>query len=631
MCGICGFSGGPNRGLLRQMTEALSHRGPDDSGYIEDANWSLGVRRLSIIDVPGGHQPMGNEDGTIWTVYNGEIYNFRGLRRELELKGHQFTTNSDTETIVHAYEQYDFEFVKHLSGMFAIAISDQRKRRLVLARDRIGMKPLYYALCGSGIAFASEIKALLLHPEVQRLPDAEVLRLILSFGYSPDNRTPFQGVAKLPPGHLMVWENGRSIVRPYWTIPRSRVFVKDEQLVIALVRKMLTETVASHLVSDVPVGIMLSGGLDSSIVTALARKATPGTLKTFTFVYAEQPETADRAYAKEVAQYLDTEHQEIEISGDDMLNLMPTVVYHHDEPKVDAASFPTLATARQLRKEVKVVLVGEGSDEQFGGYYSHTRFAKTRMIRRLVPKFVGADLVLNLVDTIPGLRKQSRALEYLGSLDDGNLALRLMNSPVMSDWEYSRAVDPGFFAATRNANPSQIYDSIFRDASIQENAIPGQVDLKVYIPNDISMKVDKMTMAASVEARMPFLDYTLIDYTPTVDPRLKTTRGVSKYLLRRAFADMLPRSVLRRSKQTIQVPVALWIKNQVEAFENLVFDSVQAKRCPLTAAALSRIVARVRGSGDLRAGNQLFALAILETWYRLYVDPDKWKAAPLGA
>src|SRR5207249_7733325 len=260
-CGICGFTGSPNRDLLRRMTAALTHRGPDDCGYLEDADLSLGVRRLSIIDLPGGHQPMGNEDGSIWTVYNGEIYNFRKLRGELVSLGHEFSSDCDTETIVHAYEQYDLAFVNHLSGMFAVAIWDQRRRRLVLARDRIGMKPLYYVAHSGGLAFASEIKALLLHPEVRRAPDLEVLRLILAFGYSPDERTPFQGIFKLQAGHMILWEGGRHSVHQYWQVPLPARFETDESSIVQTLKGYLQEAVRSHLVSDVPVGVMLSGGL----------------------------------------------------------------------------------------------------------------------------------------------------------------------------------------------------------------------------------------------------------------------------------------------------------------------------------------------------------------------------------
>jgi len=627
VCGICGFTGAPDRDLLRSMTRSLTHRGPDDSGFFEDSRLSIGVQRLSIIDIAGGHQPLCNEDESVWLVYNGEIYNFRSLRDDLSHRGHRFATATDSETVVHAYEEHGLGFVNYLSGMFAFALWDQRRQRLVLARDRIGMKPLYYAPCNDGVVFASEIKAMLLHPYVTRKPNHDVLRLILSFGYSPDNRTPFREVFKLPPGHVLTWENGEYSLREFWRIPNPREFEKSDQKVIKTIRLLLDRAVASHLVSDVPIGLMLSGGLDSSIVAALTKKLARDTLKTFTFVYAEQPETADRTYAAEVARYLDTEHREIVIDGDDMLNLLPSVVYYHDEPKVDAASFPTLATARELRKQVTVVLVGEGSDEQFGGYYSHSRFATTRMVRGLVPKFTGKDWFLDLVDAMPSLRRHMRALEYIGALDNANLALRIMNSPVVSEWEYAHAADPEFRLRTEDVDPGAVYTAVFAESGARDSTIPSQVDLRVYIPNDISMKIDKMTMAASVEARMPFLDGAILEYTPTIDPHLKTKGGVSKYLLRRAFSDVLPRAVLRRAKQTIQVPVARWIGNHIEPFEQLALGSIEAKRCPVSRSACSRIAARARSGHDLRASIQLLALSVLETWYRIYIDPETWKAA----
>ena len=626
MCGICGFTGSPDHDLLREMTAALTHRGPDDSGFLEDADLSLGVRRLSIIDVPGGHQPIGNEDGSIWTIYNGEIYNFRALREELEALGHDFNTLSDTETIVHAYEQYDLEFVNHLSGMFAFALWDQRRRRLVLARDRIGMKPLYYAALSGGIAFASEIKALLLHPEIARSPDIEVLRLILAFGYSPDERSPFRGILKLPPGYIMLWEEGHCGLHEYWKVPLPATFETRETSIVQTLKQRLQEAVASHLVSDVPVGIMLSGGLDSTTVAALAREVVGDQLKTFTFSYADEPEADDRTHASEVAEFLSTEHREIFLDGDDMIKLLPQVVYHHDEPKVDAASFPTLATGFRIRHDATVVLVGEGSDEQFGGYYSHSYFARTRTSRGLVPKFLGSATLLHLADSLPWLRKYTRALEYVGALKDPNKALRIMNSPVFSDSEFANAADADFIRAARNTDPRLVYQPIFADLGPRDSLIPTHIDLRIYIPNDISMKIDKMLMAASVEARMPFLDQSLLEFTPRINPQLKNKAGVSKYLLRRAMAGKLPPGVLKRPKQTIRVPVSKWIRDRVDFFGNLAESSQGAKRCPVSRPALARIIDRAKTGHDIRAANHLLALSAIEMWYRIYVDPDTWRA-----
>lgn len=630
MCGICGFTGPPDHDLLREMTAALVHRGPDDYGYLEDAEVSLGVRRLSVIDVPGGHQPIQNEDGTIWTVYNGEIYNFRALREELGSKGHDFGTASDTETIVHAYEQYDLKFVNHLSGMFALALWDQRRKRLVLVRDRIGMKPLYYIQREGGLAFASEIKSLLVHPEVHRVPDAGVLRLILGFGYSPDERTPFRGILKLPPGHLMIYEKGRVNTQGFWRKPLPSAFETDIHTVTGTLERTLRDAVKSHLVSEVPVGVMLSGGLDSTILTVLAREVLGERLQTFTFCYAEEPTSTDRTFAADVASHLSTDHHEITLSGEDMVRLIPLVVYHHDEPKPDAASFPTLAAAFHIKKRATVVLVGEGADEQLGGYVSHNYFAKTRMYRGLVPRLAEANGIRNYVDNSPRLRRHIRTLEYFGALRNANQSLRIMNSPIFTDWDFDRSADLAFTDAVGGVNPGQIYEPLLHDVGTPEFAMPSRVDLTVYIPNDISMKIDKMTMAASVEARMPFLDTALLEWTPRIDPRLKTKGGVPKFLLRRAFAGSIPPKILRRPKQTIRVPVARWIRDNFDVFRGIAEDGVEAKRSPVSRGAFERIAARSRVGNDLRAAHQLLALSVIETWYRLYVDPDSWRASPPG-
>jgi asparagine synthase (glutamine-hydrolysing) len=630
MCGICGFTGKSDHVLLRAMTDSLTHRGPDDWGYFEDDEMSLGVRRLKIIDPTTGHQPIGNEDGSIWVIFNGEIYNYRSLEQELSSNGHSFATRSDTETIIHAYEEFDLGFLDRLSGMFALALWDQRKHRLVLARDRIGMKPLYYVESPSGLAFASEIKGLLVRWDVRRIPSRAVLRLILAFGYSPDARTPFEGILKLPPGHILLRENGRSTVRRYWDLPLEGRFDGDQGTVVATLRRLLKNSVSTHLVADVPIGIMLSGGIDSAAIATLAKDVVGDRLQTFTFAYADESDSTDRNSAAEVASFLSTEHREIILDPEDLLQLLTSVIYHHDEPKVDAASFPTLATAVSIKKHATVVLVGEGSDEQFGGYDSHMHFARTRAYRRFVPGLFHSDRFLNFVDAQPRLRSRLRAVEYLGSLEDPNLALRIINSPVFTDWDFNRSRAGSFETSTRDADPADVYKPLLLQAGGRDLLVPTVVDLKVYIPNDISMKIDKMTMAASVEARMPFLDTNLLEFTPRIDPFVKTKGGTTKPLLRKALAGKLPRHILKRPKEAIRVPVGRWIGAHIDTFAEIAEQSMSSKRSPVSKEALNRIVRRAARGTDLHAAHQLLALSVLETWYRLYVDPEEWRAGVPG-
>jgi asparagine synthase (glutamine-hydrolysing) len=607
------------------MMNAISYRGPDDEGFYEDANISLGARRLSIIDLAGGHQPMTNEEGSVWTVFNGEIYNFKSLRKRLGSVGHRFATSSDTEVIVHAYEEFGLEFTKQLSGMFAIALWDEAERRLILARDRVGMKPLYYVPLSNGVVFASEIKALLFHPQVVRSPDMDVLRLIVAFGYSPDERTPFRGILKIPPGCMMVRQGEQSRIVRYWDLAFPSTFETDELKVIGTLKRTLRAAVASHLVSDVPVGVMLSGGLDSSIIAVLAKEVVGDRLLTFTFSYGEEPEAADRHYSKEMVNFLGTEHREIVVSADDLVRFLPAMVYHHDEPKVDAASIPTMATALRIKRDATVVLVGEGSDEQLGGYFSHLYYARTRTYRAVVPGLRSSTAFTAFADSSDRLRNWRRVLEYFGALKNKNLALRIMNSPVFTDWDFSRSADAAFMTKSAGGDPGRVYDLIFRDVQNREELFPVSVDMRVYIPNDICMKIDKMTMAGSVEARMPFLDAEVLDFSPKISPNLKTKMGVSKYLLRKAFVAELPHSISARPKQTIRVPMPMWITTNFDVFDQLAENGVNAKRSPVSRDALRRIALRAHGGNDPEAARQLMALAVIEEWYCMYLDPDAWR------
>ena len=623
MCGICGFSGPADHGLIRTMSQTMFHRGPDDSGYYESEEISLGIRRLSIIDVAGGHQPITNEDGAISVVYNGEIYNYRDLREKLERKGHRFSTLSDTEVIVHSYEEFGPRCVDVLWGMFCFALWDEHLHRLMLARDRIGMKPLYYILTPTGIAFASEIKALLPHPEAKRDVDAEALRLLLAFRYTPAERTTFRGIHKLLPGTILLWQTERTESQTYWRVPVSDVIETDEATVVKRVRTLLEESVNAHLRSDVPLGVMLSGGLDSSVIAVLAKNAIGDKLKTFTFDYSEAPDKGDATYSRIMAEHLCTDHKEIGISEERLFDYLPSVVYYHDEPKVDPASVPTLVAAREIRRHATVVLVGEGSDEQFGGYISGLHFAKTRQYRTLAPSVLADAKLLRSVDMVPVLRREKRLLEYLGSLKNQNRALRIINSTLFSEHEFDGYATPRFKSEARGVNLDNVYAPFLGIVRGHEDIAASYIDLSVYIPHDISMRLDKMMMASSVEARMPFLHVPILEYTPRIASRLKTKAGVSKYLLRQAMKDQLPKSIVRRRKHGIQVPIRRWVKSNMDLLEELALEFVR-RRNLFEKSGVLKIVKRARSGGDENSAHHLFAIGTIELWYRMYVDPDRW-------
>lgn len=630
MCGICGYVGIQDHALLRSMTTALTHRGPDDEGYYEDGVASLGVRRLSIIDIAGGHQPLTNEDGSICCVFNGEVYNYRELREHLEHAGHDFRTSSDTETIVHAYEEYGLNFPKVLMGMFAIAIWDAARHQLVLARDRIGMKPLYYTEVDGGLTFGSEIKSLLLHPGVHRQPDLSVLRLILDFGYSPDERTSFSGILKLPPANLLLWKDGKRSILPYWELPIPRQFVTDEAAVVRTVRELLGASVRSHLASEVPLGVLLSGGLDSSTIAALSKPWVGDNLRTFTFLYSSSVQSADRRFAREVADYLSANHTELIVDSEDFARLLPEIVYHHDEPKTDPASVPTLAASKEIRKHATVVLVGEGSDEQFGGYASHIYYAHLRLLRGLTPPAWLSQRILLTTRHPRSVEPMVRVLNLVSSLRSETRTLRILNYQVFSDKEFAEDAHEDFRSVTKRANPGDVYGPVLGLIGHRDELAPSFVDLQIYIPNDISMRLDKMMMAASVEARMPFLHVPLLEYSTSIDPGLKTKGGISKYLLRKAMKGNLPEAVLRRKKVGIRVPMVEWIRDNIDDFTNLAEISVAMKRRLFSRDAVTRVCQLARSHGNFYAATHLFAMAVVETWFQMYIDSDDWKTQPPG-
>src|SRR2546426_842400 len=528
MCGLCGFTGSSNHDLLRRMTDSLHHRGPDDSGYYESDALSLGLRRLSIIDVAGGHQPISNENGSVWVVFNGEIYNHMAIRDDLEDSGHRFSTLSDTEVVAHAYEEFGPRCVDHLWGMFAFAVWDEPRETLMLARDRIGMKPLYYARTSDGLTFASEIKSLLVHPHIRREPDLEALRLLLSFRYIPDDRTAFLGIHKLMPATVLLWREGREEVRQYWHVPVYDLPSANEAAVVVQIRSLLNESGRSHLIAG-----------------------------------------------------------------------------------------------REVRRYATVVLVGEGSDEQFSGYVSNLHFSRARRYRSLAPSALARERIQLLADSVPFLRHQKRALEFLGSLKNQNLALRIMNSTLFSELELSAAASARFMKKTRNVDLDGLYTPLFRAVKGNEDIVASYVDLSTFVPHDVSMRVDKMMMPSSVEARMPFLHVPILEYMPSVDPQLKIKHGIPKYLLRQAMKDDIPEKVLTRRKHGIQVPICRWVKQNIGILEQLSLDFARSRDI-LEKDAVVRIVKRAEKGGDKNAAHHLFAIGTLELWHKMYVDPEHW-------
>lgn len=591
--------------LLRRMRDMLTHRGPDDAGEFVNGSVGLGHRRLSIIDLVGGRQPLCNEDGSVQVVFNGEIYNFRELQQEVVRAGHRLATRTDTEVIVHLYEQYGDGVVEHLSGMFAFALWDQARRRLLLARDRAGIKPLFYAWRDGRFAFASEIGPLLLLPWVSREIDPRSLDDYLARGYVPAPRTMFRDVHKVPAGHILMVDGDRLSQRRYWqaqAMPGIRGDV--DELASQLVTE-LDHSVHRHLVSDVPLGAFLSGGLDSSIVVALMRRHCAGPLKTFSVRVAAGAEFDESEYARLVARRFETEHHEVVLSSEQVPALLEMAARHLDEPISDPAVVPTYLLAKLARESVTVVLTGEGADEAFGGY---DVFRKAMLVAnyRRVPSWLRRAVTDPLLRQIPMVHAGERLVE--ASRDPAYLAQLLH---LQRDTRRNLYTDGCVAALAGNGNGAEAgaaldssdpFGSVFRDL------------IDSHLAERLLAKVDRMTMAHSLEARVPFLDPRVIEFALALPARLKVRGRTTKYLLRRAFRDILPPVVTRRRKHAFNLPCSAWLRSSLAPLVEEVF--AKPVLADLIDADQQRAMWRRHVAGDADLGTEIWALLTLEFWAR---------------
>jgi len=555
MCGIAGFAGWQlgneeARRTVRTMCDAIVHRGPDDCGYFVAPEVALGMRRLSIIDVAGGQQPIANEDGSIQVVFNGEIYNHHDLRRDLIARGHRFRTRSDTETIVHLYEETGADCVTRLRGMFAIALWDARTNRLVLARDRLGIKPLSYWLTGDGIAFCSELRSLVALSRFPRRLDERGIAAFLSLGYVPDPLAAFAGVAKLSPGHLLIWSAARGAeTRRYWTPVVPETGVVDEAVTVERLRELLADAVGSHLESEVPLGAFLSGGLDSSTVVALMARGASIQPRTFSIGF-DDVRFNEAPHARRVAEAIGTRHTD-RVVRPDADRWIEGIVGIFDEPFADSSALPTYVVSWLARRHVTVSLSGDGGDELFGGY---TRYLD--MLRRPDLPAWGRPLFRIVGRALPHLapgrgrlldRARPRELAYAGTValplaavDGGMAAARL----VPRDGEFGHLLTEAFVAAGTRDFVSQMM----------------LVDVATYLPGDILTKVDRASMAVSLEARVPLLDHALVEFALGLPAALKIRDGAGKHVFRRAIRGLVPSEVLEHPKLGFAVPLGPWFR-----------------------------------------------------------------------
>ena len=624
MCGIAGFvdqserlDAGEREALLDRMCRRIAHRGPDDQGTLVEGAVGLGMRRLSIIDLAGGHQPMSGCNGTASIVFNGEIYNYRELHKDLERSGHRFRTNSDTETILHAYEEHGAESVKSLRGMFAFAIWDRPQRTLFIARDRVGKKPLYYTTTPEGtFLFGSELKSLIEHPELRRDIDLEALDAFITFGYVPDPLSIFKGVHKLPPGHHLTFKDGRVEVSEYWDFRFAPDARRGEEETIESLRALLDDAVRARLIADVPLGAFLSGGVDSSAVVGLMARHTAGRVKTFSIGFREDS-FDELKYARVAARHFGTDHHEFIVTPD-ICGIVDELVWHFDEPFTDHSAIPTYMVSKLAREHVKVVLSGDGGDELFAGYQRYVVDRRRSGFDR-VPRFVREGLMQPLSRRLPH-GAWGRNFLY----DNGHDALgRYVNSvSVFSELNKHSLYTEDF--RRRLGAESRAFES-FRE--IARHAVSTEpldallyLDSKTYLPGDILTKVDRMSMAVSLEARAPLLDHKLIEYVLTIPASLKMKGLETKYVFKRAVEGLVPPEILHRPKQGFGVPLSLWINEQLRA---RIRETLGEPRTRERGYFDPRYVQTLldeheRGRRDHSWG--LWSLLMLELWHRTFVD-----------
>ena len=627
MCGIAGFVEPPGTeaakerepertALLDRMCRVIAHRGPDDQGMMVEGGVALGMRRLSIIDLAGGHQPISNEDGMVTVVYNGEIYNYRELQRELEARGHRFQTHSDTEVVVHAYEEYGEACVDHFRGMFAFALWDARRQRLFIARDRTGKKPLYYTLTPQGtLVFGSELKSLLEHPSVEREVDPEALDLYFSFGYVPDPLSIFRNIKKLPPGHHLSFTDGRVSVREYWDFRFEVVEARREEDYLEELRSLLDEAVRLRLIADVPLGAFLSGGVDSSTVVGLMARHMDQPVKTFSIGFHEDSYN-ELKYGRIAARHFGTNHHEFIVTPD-ICEVVDELVWHFDEPFFDSSAIPTYMVSKLAREHVKVVLSGDGGDELFAGYTRYVLDRKRSGFARL-PRAVRKGLMQPLGRRLP---HGAPGRNYIHNIAFDPLDRYIEDISVFTRLNKRALYTPEFRARLGEDAAASRYRDYAARVNTGDAVDPLlYLDSKTYLPGDILTKVDRMTMATSLEARVPLLDHKLIEFVTRIPASLKMKGLETKYIFKRAVRGLVPAEILDRPKQGFGVPIQQWINQQLRERVHGTLTEARTEQRGYVEPAYVRLLLDEHERGRRDHSAELWTLFMLELWHRNFAD-----------
>ncbi len=638
MCGIAGIVNyyekrDVSKRLLQSMISTIEHRGPDDVGMYLKSHVGLGIRRLSIIDVEKGRQPICNEDNSIWLVYNGEIYNYKELRKELEKKRHKFKTNSDTEVIVHLYEEMGKNLVTQLNGMFAFALWDTKRRTLLLARDRAGIKPLFYYIGRDKLAFASEIKSLLQDPSISRELNFQALHDYLTHLYVPAPQTIFKSIKKLPPAHILEYVDGEVAVQRYWSIPyNNEGEIRDEsetpvdsrniQHYAAEVRERLQESVRRRLVSDVPLGVFLSGGIDSSALVGLMTQVSNSQVKTFSIGFHNAGYYDERKYARKIVRIFNTKHHELEIEPN-ALEMLPLLIKYFDEPFADSSAIPTYYLSKLARQHVTVCLSGTGGDELFAGYRRYLIENLYRYYQKY-PKFLQS-FGMNISKMLPVSRTSAMKEYFLllkRFLENQEESPMLRHVKMMTcfseeakDQLYAKSF-PRHLVEQSNVIP-QFYKKVdhFDDLTRALWA-----DFHTYLPDDLLVKEDRMTMAVSLEGRVPFLDHEFVEFVASIPSDLKVHKFTTKYIFKEAMRPLLPSNIIDRRKHGFAVPIGEWFKNELKTYTTEIFQDTTTKQRGFFNIDHIQSLLDEHQKGLQDYSSQLWALLIFELWCREYLD-----------
>lgn len=628
MCGICGkisFDGKPiTKNVLKRMGDSMSHRGPDGEGFYLNPNKTVGLghRRLAVIDLKTGGQPMGNEDGMVWLVFNGEIYNFPQLKKDLEKKGHSFRTSSDTETIIHSWEEYGEKCVKKFNGMFAFAVWDEGKKTLFLARDRLGKKPLFYAETPSGFIFASEIKAILKNPEVKKELDLEAMSIYLSVGYFLSPFSLFKGIRKLPAASTLTLKDGKYKINDYWDLDPTIKKDLPKDVWIKQFKDLLEDSVKIRLIADVPLGAFLSGGLDSTTIVSFMSKFTNRKPKTFSIGFKEKT-YSELEFASLAAKFLKTDHQSLVVRPNIERDLR-RIIWTNDEPLGDTSAIPMYFLAQMTRKKVTVALSGDGGDENLAGYETYIADKLFPLYRNLpLRHLISAAILKFLPTTFNKVSLDYKLKQFVQAKDFSPEKAHYFWRTIFTDEEKKRLINPGVYKKIKNHDTFSYFEKYFHKYPDGEFLDRAQyVDIKTWLVDDILVKVDRSSMANSLETRAPFLDYRLVEFLAQTPPNLKLRGFQKKYLLKKTMAGLIPDEIINRSKAGFNAPISVWLRKDLKKFLLGYLSRANIGRLGLFNYDFIEILIQEYFSGKKDHSLKLWLLLNFVMWYSIFFEGE---------